>query len=153
MMVASVVSHFEVMFFDFICIISIFFSISYLPPSHLTSNNKIFQSTGTFFAASRYGSATPVPASIISRGSGWLVRCAISVQFVLEFFSGSLFLLLVLDSYFLINSSLIWELEFCSMACLVLSLALVHLCKMRIYFTCLYKLTKLYGMIEIGWNL
>ena len=87
MMVASVVSHFEVMFFDFICIIYVFFTISYLPPSHVTSNNKIFQSTGTFFAASRYGSATPVPASIISRGSGWLVRCAISVQFVLEFFS------------------------------------------------------------------
>ncbi|XP_038897150.1 putative nucleobase-ascorbate transporter 10 isoform X2 [Benincasa hispida] len=34
----------------------------------------LFESTGTFFAASRYGSATPVPASIISRGSGWLVR-------------------------------------------------------------------------------
>uniref|UniRef100_A0A1S4DZB0 Uncharacterized protein n=1 Tax=Cucumis melo TaxID=3656 RepID=A0A1S4DZB0_CUCME len=32
----------------------------------------LFESTGTFFAASRYGSATPVPASIISRGSGWL---------------------------------------------------------------------------------
>ncbi|KAA0045474.1 Xanthine/uracil permease family protein [Cucumis melo var. makuwa] len=32
----------------------------------------LFESTGTFFAASRYGSATPVPASIISRGSSWL---------------------------------------------------------------------------------
>uniref|UniRef100_A0A0A0L2L5 Nucleobase-ascorbate transporter 10 n=1 Tax=Cucumis sativus TaxID=3659 RepID=A0A0A0L2L5_CUCSA len=32
----------------------------------------LFESTGTFFAASRYGSATPVPASIIGRGSGWL---------------------------------------------------------------------------------
>ena len=33
------------------------------------------QSTGTFFATARYGSATPVPPSVISRGVGWLVRC------------------------------------------------------------------------------
>ncbi|KAK9022093.1 hypothetical protein V6N11_002387 [Hibiscus sabdariffa] len=32
----------------------------------------LFESTGTFFAAARYGSATPVPPSIISRGAGWL---------------------------------------------------------------------------------
>jgi hypothetical protein len=31
------------------------------------------QSTGTFFATARYGSATPVPPSVISRGAGWLV--------------------------------------------------------------------------------
>lgn len=31
------------------------------------------QSTGTFIAASRYGSATPVPPSVLSRGVGWLV--------------------------------------------------------------------------------
>ncbi|GKV12321.1 hypothetical protein SLEP1_g23480 [Rubroshorea leprosula] len=31
-----------------------------------------FQSTGTFFAAARYGSATPVPPPVISRGTGWL---------------------------------------------------------------------------------
>ncbi|XWS28458.1 hypothetical protein CRYUN_Cryun25bG0071200 [Craigia yunnanensis] len=32
----------------------------------------LFESTGTFFAAARYGSATPVPPSVISRGTGWL---------------------------------------------------------------------------------
>ncbi|XP_022134748.1 putative nucleobase-ascorbate transporter 10 isoform X2 [Momordica charantia] len=32
----------------------------------------LFESTGTFFATSRYGSATPVPPSVISRGSVWL---------------------------------------------------------------------------------
>ncbi|KAL1101738.1 hypothetical protein V6Z11_D05G315700 [Gossypium hirsutum] len=32
----------------------------------------LFESTGTFFAAARYGSATPVPPSVISRGAGWL---------------------------------------------------------------------------------
>ncbi|KAM3688485.1 hypothetical protein ACB098_10G156900 [Castanea mollissima] len=31
-----------------------------------------FESTGTFFATARYGSATPVPPSVISRGVGWL---------------------------------------------------------------------------------
>ena len=31
------------------------------------------QSTGTFYAAARYGSATPVPPSVISRGAGWIV--------------------------------------------------------------------------------
>ncbi|KAM7493278.1 hypothetical protein LguiB_027887 [Lonicera macranthoides] len=30
------------------------------------------ESTGTFYAASRYGSATPVPPSVVSRGIGWL---------------------------------------------------------------------------------
>ncbi|XP_058203358.1 putative nucleobase-ascorbate transporter 10 [Rhododendron vialii] len=30
------------------------------------------ESTGTFLATARYGSATPVPASVISRGVGWL---------------------------------------------------------------------------------
>ncbi|KAL7245408.1 hypothetical protein ACSBR2_000689 [Camellia fascicularis] len=30
------------------------------------------ESTGTFLATARYGSATPVPASILSRGVGWL---------------------------------------------------------------------------------
>ncbi|CAL0319030.1 unnamed protein product [Lupinus luteus] len=32
----------------------------------------LFESTGTFYAAARYGSATPVPPSIISRGTGWV---------------------------------------------------------------------------------
>ncbi|PSR99918.1 Nucleobase-ascorbate transporter 10 [Actinidia chinensis var. chinensis] len=31
-----------------------------------------FESTGTFLATARYGSATPVPTSILSRGVGWL---------------------------------------------------------------------------------
>ena len=31
------------------------------------------QSTGTFIAAARYASATPVPPSIVSRGAFWLV--------------------------------------------------------------------------------
>uniref|UniRef100_A0A5B6YL66 Putative nucleobase-ascorbate transporter 10 n=1 Tax=Davidia involucrata TaxID=16924 RepID=A0A5B6YL66_DAVIN len=30
------------------------------------------ESTGTFLATARYGSATPVPPSVISRGAGWL---------------------------------------------------------------------------------
>ncbi|KAA8547155.1 hypothetical protein F0562_003579 [Nyssa sinensis] len=30
------------------------------------------QPTGTFLAVARYGSATPVPPSVISRGAGWL---------------------------------------------------------------------------------
>lgn len=34
----------------------------------------VLQSTAVFYATARYGSATPVPASIISRGVGWLVR-------------------------------------------------------------------------------
>lgn len=106
-MAASVVSLFEVKFFT--SDISPFsFSLAILPPGCLVSNNKIFQSTGTFFAASRYGSATPVPASIISRGSGWLVRCVhaflICARILLWFFTS---FLLVLESYFLINSSLI----------------------------------------------
>ncbi|CAN0824842.1 Putative nucleobase-ascorbate transporter 10 [Linum grandiflorum] len=32
----------------------------------------LFESTGTFHATARYGSATPVPPSIVSRGTGWL---------------------------------------------------------------------------------
>ncbi|MED6210452.1 N-acetyltransferase 10 [Stylosanthes scabra] len=32
----------------------------------------LFESTGTFYASARYGSATPVPPSIISRGAGWI---------------------------------------------------------------------------------
>ncbi|XP_052302846.1 putative nucleobase-ascorbate transporter 10 [Populus trichocarpa] len=32
----------------------------------------LFESTGTFYATSRYGSATPVPPSVVSRGVGWL---------------------------------------------------------------------------------
>ncbi|KAF4346099.1 hypothetical protein F8388_003347 [Cannabis sativa] len=32
----------------------------------------LFESTGIFFATARYGSATPVPPSVISRGVGWL---------------------------------------------------------------------------------
>ncbi|XP_027366401.1 nucleobase-ascorbate transporter 4 isoform X1 [Abrus precatorius] len=32
----------------------------------------IIESTGTFIAASRFGSATPVPPSVLSRGVGWL---------------------------------------------------------------------------------
>ncbi|GAU46542.1 hypothetical protein TSUD_402590 [Trifolium subterraneum] len=32
----------------------------------------LFESTGTFYAAARYGSATPVPLSVISRETGWL---------------------------------------------------------------------------------
>ncbi|KAF7811090.1 Nucleobase-ascorbate transporter 4 [Senna tora] len=32
----------------------------------------IIESSGTFIAASRYGSATPVPPSVLSRGVGWL---------------------------------------------------------------------------------
>lgn len=31
------------------------------------------QYTGTCYAAVRYGSATPVPPSVISRGAGWMV--------------------------------------------------------------------------------
>ncbi|CAL1391992.1 unnamed protein product [Linum trigynum] len=32
----------------------------------------LFESTGTFYATARYGSATPVPPSVVSRGTGWL---------------------------------------------------------------------------------
>ncbi|WJX61118.1 N-acetyltransferase 10, variant 2 [Trifolium repens] len=32
----------------------------------------LFEFTGTSYAAARYGSATPVPPSIISRGAGWV---------------------------------------------------------------------------------
>jgi hypothetical protein len=54
------------------------------------------QSTGTFIAASRFGSATPVPPSVLSRGVGWLVLC----------------------HYFMIYTSIIsaftyWELDSC----------------------------------------
>ncbi|KAK4745648.1 hypothetical protein SAY87_011960 [Trapa incisa] len=37
----------------------------------------LFESTGAFFVASRYGSATPVPPSVLSRGTGWLGVAAI----------------------------------------------------------------------------
>ena len=33
----------------------------------------VWQSTGAFFAVSRYASATPLPPSILSRGVGWQV--------------------------------------------------------------------------------
>ncbi|RZB58334.1 putative nucleobase-ascorbate transporter 10 [Glycine soja] len=33
----------------------------------------LFEYTGTCYAAVRYGSATPVPPSVISRGAGWMV--------------------------------------------------------------------------------
>ncbi|PPD73737.1 hypothetical protein GOBAR_DD29334 [Gossypium barbadense] len=42
----------------------------------------LFESTGTFFAAARYGSATPVPPSVISRGAGWLVRCIVLFEYL-----------------------------------------------------------------------
>ncbi|KAK6939719.1 Nucleobase cation symporter 2 family [Dillenia turbinata] len=32
----------------------------------------LVESTGTFLAAARYGSATPVPSSVLGRGAGWL---------------------------------------------------------------------------------
>ncbi|CAJ1973475.1 unnamed protein product [Sphenostylis stenocarpa] len=32
----------------------------------------LFESTGTFYAAARYGSATPVPPHVIGRGAGWV---------------------------------------------------------------------------------
>jgi len=48
-----------------------------MPFSHYFTqvNNHLFylQYTGTSYAAARYGSATPVPPSIISRGAGWVV--------------------------------------------------------------------------------
>ncbi|TKY74966.1 putative nucleobase-ascorbate transporter 10 [Spatholobus suberectus] len=37
----------------------------------------LFESTGTFYAAARYGSGTPVPPHVLSRGTGWVVRCTI----------------------------------------------------------------------------
>ncbi|KAG4934304.1 hypothetical protein JHK87_048306 [Glycine soja] len=35
----------------------------------------LFEYTGTCYAAVRYGSATPVPPSVISRGAGWMGKC------------------------------------------------------------------------------
>ncbi|KAL1224274.1 putative nucleobase-ascorbate transporter 10 [Cardamine amara subsp. amara] len=32
----------------------------------------LFESTGLFYASARYGSATPIPPSVISRGAGWM---------------------------------------------------------------------------------
>ncbi|KAJ0253207.1 hypothetical protein HA466_0122710 [Hirschfeldia incana] len=32
----------------------------------------LFESTGLFYASARYGSATPIPPSVVSRGTGWL---------------------------------------------------------------------------------
>ncbi|KAG7037757.1 putative nucleobase-ascorbate transporter 10, partial [Cucurbita argyrosperma subsp. argyrosperma] len=68
MMAASVVSLFEVK----LQALHLFHLLAIVPSSCLDSDIKMLQSTGTFFATSRYGSATPVPASVISRGSGWL---------------------------------------------------------------------------------
>lgn len=45
----------------------------------------LIESTGAFFALSRYGSATPVPPSVISRGAGWL-----GVGVILDGFFGTL---------------------------------------------------------------
>ncbi|WVZ19789.1 hypothetical protein V8G54_007111 [Vigna mungo] len=42
----------------------------------------LFESTGAFYAAARYGSATPVPPHVIGRGAGWVG--------VASFFSGIL---------------------------------------------------------------
>ncbi|KOM42217.1 hypothetical protein LR48_Vigan04g241500 [Vigna angularis] len=42
----------------------------------------LFESTGAFYAAARYGSATPVPPHVIGRGAGWVG--------VASFFSGVL---------------------------------------------------------------
>lgn len=39
------------------------------------------QSTGTFIAASRYGSATPMPPCVLSRGIGWQVLAKDSTPF------------------------------------------------------------------------
>ncbi|KAI8550091.1 hypothetical protein RHMOL_Rhmol06G0077400 [Rhododendron molle] len=39
------------------------------------------ESTGTFLATARYGSATPVPASVVSRGVGWLFNDMVTVIF------------------------------------------------------------------------
>ncbi|CAJ2646579.1 unnamed protein product [Trifolium pratense] len=39
----------------------------------------LFEFTGTSYAAARYGSATPVPPSIISRGAGWALYDIMSV--------------------------------------------------------------------------
>ncbi|KAG4907676.1 hypothetical protein JHK86_056160 [Glycine max] len=41
----------------------------------------IVESTGTFIAASRFGSATPVPPSVLSRGVGWLVCSSLPGKF------------------------------------------------------------------------
>ena len=55
------------------------FNFSNCPPFYL-------QSTGTFFATARYGSATPVPPSVVSRGAGWLVcLCDISFTYCVSF--------------------------------------------------------------------
>ncbi|KAF7830535.1 putative nucleobase-ascorbate transporter 10 [Senna tora] len=42
----------------------------------------LFESTGTFYAAARYGSATPVPPSVIGRGAGWMVGFIIFCYFL-----------------------------------------------------------------------
>ena len=51
-----------ILFYDFIPLVS-----------YLTHNKLYEQSTGTFFAVSRYSSATHLPPSILSRGIGWQV--------------------------------------------------------------------------------
>ncbi|KAK7859696.1 putative nucleobase-ascorbate transporter 10, partial [Quercus suber] len=90
MMAASFVSTFEVYFLTAIsyvfCLLASYPAINFsnlLPKAETKIKKdkcKIFllifpfylQSTGTFFATARYGSATPVPPSVISRGVGWL---------------------------------------------------------------------------------
>ncbi|KAI4337062.1 hypothetical protein L6164_015520 [Bauhinia variegata] len=44
----------------------------------------LFESTGTFYVAARYGMATTVPPSVISRGTGW-----VAVRFLLNGMFGS----------------------------------------------------------------
>ncbi|KAJ0480704.1 hypothetical protein HanIR_Chr13g0634691 [Helianthus annuus] len=42
-------------------------------PKDITPDELFYvQSTGSFLATARYGSATPVPPSVLSRGFGWL---------------------------------------------------------------------------------
>ncbi|CAK7330191.1 unnamed protein product [Dovyalis caffra] len=65
----------------------------------------VVESTGTIIAASRYGSATPLPPSVLSRGIGWLVGhdplfCNLNsfrTKFILGF---SLFMGLSVPQYF-----------------------------------------------------
>lgn len=50
------------------------FSVHHFIPEFMSKAFHL-QSTGSFLATARYGSATPVPPSILSRGIGWLVCC------------------------------------------------------------------------------
>ncbi|XP_010520648.1 PREDICTED: putative nucleobase-ascorbate transporter 10 [Tarenaya hassleriana] len=38
----------------------------------LASFVTLFESTGLFYVSARYGSATPIPPSVVSRGTGWM---------------------------------------------------------------------------------